>query len=390
MAGRPHEVEPIPGGYPPGAEPFLGAIVAHRADDTARLVFADWLQENGDEDRAEFIRDQIALHRSHPSYQQSDEATRRATFSSTDHERYARQHKLLGQNIHLWLNSMTGGSRVHVNPGFQRGFPDSVDLAPEEWLKYGEWLRRWAPLERVHLDGQGRPFSDLMTQPTLFGLSELSLNRVGTEELRELADSSVLDTLESLTVQGRSLAGTVEVPALRRLFGSTRLKRLRSLRVWIDRAGDTLGFVVGGSPHLRNLGHLDLSDAMRYEAARDLFDSPNLANVTDLALPNNPMGDVAIRGLVRSKYLTRLTTLRLNDAALTTESGRLLAGWPGLRTLTLLYLNGNELGFAGVRALSESPYLGQLRWLAISDNVPREEVEPVTRLPGFAHIPHLF
>ena len=42
--------------YPPGWEPFLAAISANLDDDTPRLVFADWLQENGDEPRAEFIR----------------------------------------------------------------------------------------------------------------------------------------------------------------------------------------------------------------------------------------------------------------------------------------------------------------------------------------------
>ena len=29
---------------------------ANPADDTVRLAFADWMQENGEEDRAEFVR----------------------------------------------------------------------------------------------------------------------------------------------------------------------------------------------------------------------------------------------------------------------------------------------------------------------------------------------
>jgi uncharacterized protein (TIGR02996 family) len=35
---------------------FLAAIVAAPEDDTPRLVFADWLDEHGEHDRAEFIR----------------------------------------------------------------------------------------------------------------------------------------------------------------------------------------------------------------------------------------------------------------------------------------------------------------------------------------------
>src|SRR4051794_586533 len=39
------------------------AIRANPDDDTPRLVYADWLQEHGDEDRAELIRVQCELAR---------------------------------------------------------------------------------------------------------------------------------------------------------------------------------------------------------------------------------------------------------------------------------------------------------------------------------------
>lgn len=42
---------------------FLAAICADPGDDTARLVYADWLQENGRDQRAEFIRVQVELAR---------------------------------------------------------------------------------------------------------------------------------------------------------------------------------------------------------------------------------------------------------------------------------------------------------------------------------------
>lgn len=40
---------------------LLRAILAHPDDDTARLVYADWLEENGKESRAKFIRAQMWL-----------------------------------------------------------------------------------------------------------------------------------------------------------------------------------------------------------------------------------------------------------------------------------------------------------------------------------------
>lgn len=56
---------------PPGYEPFLAAICANPDDDTPRLVYADWLDENGDPDRAEFIRLHIerSRHREYVPYE---------------------------------------------------------------------------------------------------------------------------------------------------------------------------------------------------------------------------------------------------------------------------------------------------------------------------------
>jgi uncharacterized protein (TIGR02996 family) len=45
------------------ARGFLEDIVAHPDDDTPRLVFADWLEDEGDGERAEFIRVQIERSR---------------------------------------------------------------------------------------------------------------------------------------------------------------------------------------------------------------------------------------------------------------------------------------------------------------------------------------
>jgi len=42
---------------------LLAAIWAHPHEDTPRLMYADWLQENGHTDRAEFIRVQCELAR---------------------------------------------------------------------------------------------------------------------------------------------------------------------------------------------------------------------------------------------------------------------------------------------------------------------------------------
>ena len=45
---------------------FMQAILARPDDDMPRLVFADWIEENDDPDRAVFIREQCALARVEP------------------------------------------------------------------------------------------------------------------------------------------------------------------------------------------------------------------------------------------------------------------------------------------------------------------------------------
>jgi uncharacterized protein (TIGR02996 family) len=47
---------------------LLAAIVAQPAEDTLRLVYADWLAENGQEDRSELIRVQVALAKAGPPH----------------------------------------------------------------------------------------------------------------------------------------------------------------------------------------------------------------------------------------------------------------------------------------------------------------------------------
>ncbi len=44
-------------------EALLAAVLADPGDDAPRLVYADWLDEHGEPERAEFIRVQIDLDR---------------------------------------------------------------------------------------------------------------------------------------------------------------------------------------------------------------------------------------------------------------------------------------------------------------------------------------
>src|SRR5215212_11486943 len=99
--------------YPmPGEQAALhDAIIQNPDDDTVRLAYADWLQENGDEERAEFIRLQIEIARSDDSQQS---ALRQ------------REVALLTQHRGDWLRQIknkVNGASYH----FRRGFPECLE-----------------------------------------------------------------------------------------------------------------------------------------------------------------------------------------------------------------------------------------------------------------------
>lgn len=69
---------------------FIRAIIGNPDDDAPRLVFADWLEERGESERAEFIRVQIELAR----LPEGDRRRRRLE---------ERERELLEQHTLLWF-----------------------------------------------------------------------------------------------------------------------------------------------------------------------------------------------------------------------------------------------------------------------------------------------
>src|SRR5262245_10028348 len=79
-------------------EALLRAVCENPDDDTPRLVFADWLQENGEEDRAEFIRLQIRL---------ADRYTIAMNMMAGQDAEYDRAKALQEQFGAMWLGELT-------------------------------------------------------------------------------------------------------------------------------------------------------------------------------------------------------------------------------------------------------------------------------------------
>lgn len=104
---------------------LLAAILAHPDEDTPRLMFADWLQENGQPERAEFIRIQCAPD--------ADEAAE------------GRAAELEERNRAKWLTGLPQFPEARWE--FRRGFPEYLDVPGELFLERYDaftrapWLR---------------------------------------------------------------------------------------------------------------------------------------------------------------------------------------------------------------------------------------------------------
>jgi uncharacterized protein (TIGR02996 family) len=142
---------------------FLADILEHPADDTPRLVYADWLEEHGQAERAEFIRVQCAIAVD-PLADKPPPSNPRCACSLCALRR--RERELLNDAVHWWnwladFYRITGQSaigdldrpsdRPTLAVRWRRGFVAEVTLPCQAWLEHGPALVRAAPLERVTL-----------------------------------------------------------------------------------------------------------------------------------------------------------------------------------------------------------------------------------------------
>src|SRR5262245_35601142 len=97
-------------------EALFRAVTENPDEDTPRLVYADWLQENGDTDRAEFIRLQVEA----------------AQLPEGDgHRLEARADKLLALHEDEWAGPLGGLVLWHR---FRRGFVEAVGVTARAFL----------------------------------------------------------------------------------------------------------------------------------------------------------------------------------------------------------------------------------------------------------------
>jgi uncharacterized protein (TIGR02996 family) len=340
---------------------FLEAICENADDDAPRLIFADWLDEHGEPERAEFIRLQCRL----------------ASMGEEDPQRPAlekREAQIWRKNARRWQAKQPRLTGVKWGKS-ERGWPASVELdGVARFCTHAARIVAAAPVRRLFLRNvTPASLPDLAVAPSLARFHTLEL--WGTQadwaaEMRSLLESPHLGTLRGLILRFSSLG----LPGVRLIAACPRLGSLSTLGLSQQVTDPKCVAALATSPHLASLTRLDLSSCPFGPAGvRALTASTRFTRLEALDLSYDRLGLDGLRVLLRARHLPALTELNLERNHLGDAGAAELAASPWVSRLTQLVLKGNDIGDAGADALAQSPHLGRLRTLLLQFNMIRFE-----------------
>src|SRR5438552_4090698 len=292
---------------------FLRPILAEPDADGPRLVYADWLEEQGQTERAEFIRVQCARAKL-PA-----DDPRSATLRE-------REKVLLEQHRLEWSAPLSG---LAAGWEFVRGFPDRIRIEARVFLARADALFDAVPLRHVEFHDVQNLLPRLCKSPHLGRLMgiKIAASRLGNAVAKALAHSHCLEPLQQLHL-GR------------------------------NQIGDDGAHALASAANFGRLMALDLSDNNIGPAgAAALAASPHLSALQSLNLRVNPIGSAGAQALLTSTRLAGLTKLNLAHAQLDFSALEPLAHAVDGPQFSALDLADNELGDLGVQMLVRSPHL---------------------------------
>jgi uncharacterized protein (TIGR02996 family) len=291
---------------------LLKAVCDNPDDDTPRLVFADWLQEHGDEDRAEFIRLQIELA-ALPEGKKKQKAQ-------------AREKELLDAHRDEWTEPLEEfeGSRTADYYEFRRGFVEAIGSDGEIMVEEGERVFELAPIRELVLADE-EEYGALAKCEWLLRLHTLDLKGSGLSahfDPAPLIRSKYLANLKSLCLAGEDDNGHLDEVGLRALAGTrylTKLERLDISHNWLFGADRTMPEQTVARKTLWRLGEkmpalreLNLSGiVMRCGELSAMTFQPWVSQLRVLDLSRNQLAEHGCRALCDSKQLVNLERLGL-------------------------------------------------------------------------------
>jgi uncharacterized protein (TIGR02996 family) len=271
---------------------FIRQILASPDDDAPRLAYADWLEQQGDRDRARFIRLQVEAVQLAP-----DDPGRKAADK--------RANRLLEAHRKEWQALLPSGAGARVAV-FERGFPTWARSELTGFPEVAASLWQVAPVTQLELYDYNAALWDVDFQESW----------ISVKAYRAVARVPQLAYLRVLSVCECAIRGKHLEP----LLASPHLTGLRELHLSSNRLGDA--------------------------AARIVAEWPRAAGLAVLGLSENEIGNRGAEALARSPYLSGLQSLLLRVNRIGEEGGRAIAKSPSLRRLEQLDLGGNRLGAA--------------------------------------------
>jgi uncharacterized protein (TIGR02996 family) len=316
---------------------LLAAILADPEDDTARLVYADWLQEHGEADRAAFIRAQIEHARAEPFGTQARAAEELA-------------HNLLNKKADNW-KAWTDTVRNQVlGLRFERGFVTHVDAEPGAFLGVAGEIFAEHPVRSLRLVPHSNPEyrADLAPVFDLACLRQLKRLAFAPEteflydDYEALEGSQYLAGLTDLAIPGCPIFP-------KRLEDVIRSENFPALA----------GLDIADSSHLGP----SVASALARADHRE-FRRLNLSRVT---LDSDEMLQI-----LHSHCLRHVEELRLGWSPLSTDTGPLFhinIGWViPWEHLAVLDVEGQRVGDEGVKEIVAKEEAAALRWLNLANN----------------------
>lgn len=333
---------------------LLAAIWARPLEDAPRLMYADWLTENGHAERADLIRAQCELAR----IPEDDPKARKW--------RGAAQRALRG-NEGKWKAHLPN----HLKSGdWHRGFFQPRDsrhesvslvqqLTPEEW--------HLVPTRRWHLYDAVARFDELLACPNLDRLERFHLHDgvpTGDWVARAVACAGFRNVCRVSLVA--CPAGWAEVGALLTAWADHGIVELNLNRtpLGIDGLARLLAHPALATVREFRARECDLTaDGVR-ALARSSFRMP----VPTLDIASNPFGNAGLDVLLAWGEFPRVRKFVLVNCGISDAGAAALAACKGARELRGLWLGQNAIGEAGARALADSPHLAQLEQLYLNAN----------------------
>ncbi len=420
---------------------LLAAIFAHTEEDTPRLMYADWLDEQGGDSntaRAEYIRLEIALARDFPERRWS---AQRAAAQKAPAALFAKYASAWYPELFGRKNILRGTKGY---PQMRRGFPHQIYADAGPLLGVMERLLRLAPITSVEFRNTDTDIvCRVCAAPWTARLRKISFSAYDQPPTswNALADAEHFGALEELVPFGGVLpsdvaarvaaanpfpklkrfvlAVAVTADALAQLFAGPAFAGLHELS--LSSKGASLYGAAGidalaAAPALAQLRKLyaavhsgmeivprlakgafwrTLEDVnlLRCDLGNDgLADFARLAgpNFRKLELNSNKIGEAGIRALVESECFGSLSELVLWDNPIGDAGVRAIAESPRASNLRELDLFQCGIGSAGIKALAESSHLSGLRVLALGGNtVGAKEAKVLAASPHLAALEQL-